>query len=164
MLIWMSKSTLWTFFYNKGDNSSYSCILTYSSCVSADLGAHWVPALPFSQCSLRHLHVSSCGGANHHFYEVHYGRRWHNIRWVQILNLFQDVINLVMSQYKGIDNNSKDRGCLFCVFYMPLLWLQTRLIDLPDREKTLKQSVFYWVYLYHYTVLFIIPCEISWPQ
>ncbi|XP_042084847.1 serine palmitoyltransferase 2 [Haplochromis burtoni] len=32
------------------------------------------------RCGLRHLHVSSCGGANHHFYEVHYGRGWHNNR------------------------------------------------------------------------------------
>lgn len=59
-----------------------SCIPLIFPVFLLGLGAHWVPALPLSQCVLRHLHVSSCGGTNHHFYEVHNGRGWHNHRWV----------------------------------------------------------------------------------
>lgn len=69
----------------KSNNSSvFHAYLLTPPVYLLGLGAYWVPALPFSQCSLRHLHVSSCGGANHHFYEVHYGRGWHSNRWVQI--------------------------------------------------------------------------------
>lgn len=57
----------------------HACLLT-SPVYLPGLGAHRVPALPLPQCSVRHLHVSSCGGANHHFYEVHYGRGWHDDR------------------------------------------------------------------------------------
>lgn len=69
----------------------FSCFLllnlffiSFSHISGVSAGAHQVPAVPLPQRRLRRLHVSSCGGANHHFYEVHYGR-WRNIdRQVQI--------------------------------------------------------------------------------
>ncbi len=96
------------------------------------LGFDRLPANSLSQCNLRHLYVASCRGANHHFYEVHYGEGWNNNRWVLLYFayfIFPYLQNLKESEPKHI------------IIYLPSCCSKTMLFYFIHRTQKKK----YWI-------------------